>query len=58
MWLFFQELDSLHFDPEHHPHLALQAWELICTKRCHAKSILNITVKKIMIFFVNVEAVN
>lgn len=46
MRLFFQELDSLHFNPEHHPHLALQAWELICTKRCHAKSSSNITEKK------------
>lgn len=28
--LLLQELDSLHLHPEHHPHLTLQARELVC----------------------------
>jgi len=29
--LLFQELNSLHLHPQHHPHLTLQAGELVCT---------------------------
>jgi len=30
--LLFQEFDGLHLHPEHHPHLTLQAGELICRR--------------------------
>lgn len=30
VWLLFQELNSLHLHPQHHPHLTLQTGELVC----------------------------